>query len=168
MELGPLQAATAHWLGGMSVMHRSRRHLETCWCAHSTTWRKMIDYAHFQSKCFYSRVVLAPDLTNDPAHHSAAALWQWGLWNANTRVYTTQLGNPISCIASFCSTALLRPDPPYHLDVSFQHSASCHQLCHVSQHHEKLDQLSWQQALCTFRQVIWKMTPVKGVRRLLE
>lgn len=51
--------------------------------------------------------------------------------------------------------------------VSFQQFASCQECCHLSQHHEKMVQLTWQQILCTPRQLTWRWLS-RCTRWLLE
>lgn len=51
--------------------------------------------------------------------------------------------------------------------VSFQQFASCQGCCHLSQHHEKLVQLSWRQTLHTLRQLTCRW-PSRWARWLSE
>lgn len=174
---------------GMSVIQLSTRPLETLRYAHSVTqkrkmgqltkihWKIRIHYAHFQSTVFLQQGMLHLFQQMILIQHIAAALWQWGLLNANTQVCITQLWNPTLFIAS--STTPMVRDPLngtvllsvssvpkrsrdlIHLTTSkviFQQFASCHKCYHLFQHREKPIQLSWQQTLHTPRQVIWEMT----------
>ena len=105
-------------------------------------WQKSTEKCRYIMHTFRANFSIAgnvtPFSTHYPIQHTAAALWPWGLLNANTRACTTSHWNPVFFVpsstipmfshplngtvllsTSLCSAALLRLDPSHHLKGEF-------------------------------------------------